>query len=74
VVPQYLRFGGARYEYVTLVNDRFSIYVNAQTRELTLPRYCTRSQNMRDRFLILQLFNSAGVCEFAIICKVVTRF
>jgi len=47
----------------------------AQTRRLSLPRYWARDPNRRDGFSSLQFFNSpGGVCEFAITCKVVTRF
>jgi len=45
-----------------------------KTRRLSLPRFWARGPNRRQRFSSLQFFNSAGVREFAVSCKVLTRF
>jgi len=45
-----------------------------ETRRLSLPRYWARGPNRREGFSSLQFFNSAGVREFVINSKVVTRF
>jgi len=44
-----------------------------KTRRLSLPIHQARGQNRREGFSGVQFFNSAGVHEFAITCKVVTR-
>jgi len=52
------------------------IYVTQglKNRRLLLPSYWARDPNKRKGFSSLQFFNSPGVREFAITCKVVTRF
>jgi len=45
-----------------------------KTRCLLLSRYLARGPNRKEGFLSLQFFDSASVREFAINCKVVTRF
>ena len=45
-----------------------------KTHRLSLPRYWARGLNRWVGFSSLQFFNSAAVREFALSCKVVTRF
>jgi len=53
---------------------RYNYVTQGPKTRLSLPRYWARGPTRRQRFSSLQFFNSAGVHEFAISCKVVTRF
>ena len=58
---------------LSFIYECFYSYVT-QTRRLSLPRYWARGLNRGQEFPSLQFFNSAGVREFAISCKVVAWF